>query len=216
MRPLSQGAETTASTTWSAGASPITAEKTARERGNRHAYGCDETGHPLDPNHPWNREGAKGQGAQRFLDAGPAVNLASRREICIHKTIDSDIMARPRKSAQLLAMSGAFRKNPNRKRQPVTASGDIGAWSDGATDPATIWAELVANAPDDVLTAADRPALELVVRLIAQARSDPAGFSAGKGTLLVATLGKLGMTAHGRAQLNAPTPKTARVMMTPS
>jgi hypothetical protein len=116
-------------------------------------------------------------------------------------------MPRPRKSAKLLAIAGAFAKNPKRARKDVEAAGAIGPWVERSTDPAAIWAELVAECPAGILTAADRKGMEYAVRLMVDLRSDSAAFSASKGSLLVSILAKLGCFPASRLQMSMPDSK---------
>jgi hypothetical protein len=113
-------------------------------------------------------------------------------------------MPYPRKSAQLHALSGAYTHNPKRRRRDLKASGVIGLWQDRSCDPREIWDELVAGAPAGMLTAADRPAVEYAVRLLADMRKDPTAFPASKGTLLVNLLAKLGCVPASRLQMAMP------------
>jgi hypothetical protein len=39
--------------------------KTARDQGKRVAYGCDASGSPADPSHPWNQAVVRGPGGSR-------------------------------------------------------------------------------------------------------------------------------------------------------
>jgi hypothetical protein len=116
-------------------------------------------------------------------------------------------MPYPRKSAQLHALSGAYTHNPKRRRRDLKASGVIGPWQERSSDPRQVWDELVAGAPQGVLTTADRQALEYAVRLIVDMRTDPMGFPASKGTLLVNLLGKLGCLPASRLQMATSAPK---------
>jgi hypothetical protein len=116
-------------------------------------------------------------------------------------------MPRPRKSAKLLAIAGAFAKNPKRRRRDVEATGAIGPWAERSTDPRVVWDELVTGCPAGILTAADRQALEYAVRLVVEMRLEPLAFSASKGSLLVNLLGKLGCLPASRLQMSAPDPK---------
>ena len=65
----------------------------------------------------------------------------------------------------------------------------------------------MAGAPQGILTAADRQALEYAVRLLVDMRRDPTAFPASKGTLLVGLLGKLGCLPASRLQMAAPDTK---------
>jgi hypothetical protein len=113
-------------------------------------------------------------------------------------------MPRPRKSAAALALSGAFVKHPERARPDVVAAGEIGRWRAGSSDPAAVWRELAQIAPRGVLTAADRPGLQLLALLIAGVRADPSKLTAAKATAIVTLLGRFGMTPQSRAQIPAP------------
>ena len=116
-------------------------------------------------------------------------------------------MPRPRKSADLHAMSGAYDRNPSRRRRDVKATGAIGPWNERSAEPAEVWDELVRGCPAGILTAADRQALEYAVRLLVDMRRDPTLFPASKGSLLVNILGKLGCLPASRLQMNTPEPK---------
>jgi len=65
----------------------------------------------------------------------------------------------------------------------------------------------VAGAPQGILTAADRQALEYAVRLLVDMRRDPTAFPASNGTLLVNLLGKLGCPPASRLQMATADPK---------
>ena len=101
-------------------------------------------------------------------------------------------MPQPRKSADLHAISGSYTRNPKRRRRDVKATGAVGPWRERSSDPCEVWNELVAGAPQGILTAADRQALEYAVRLVVDMRRDPTAFPASKGTLLVNLLGSSG------------------------
>ena len=111
-------------------------------------------------------------------------------------------MSRPRKSAKLHALSGAYAHDPKRRRKDVEARGAIGPWCEWSTDPATVWGSLVEHCPAGA--AADRPALEYATHLICEMRSDPAGFPASKGALLVGLLAKLGCLPASRLAMSLP------------
>lgn len=116
-------------------------------------------------------------------------------------------MPRPRKSATLHSLSGAYAHDPKRRRKDVEATGKPGRWQNWPTDPATVWSDLVKHCPAGA--AADRPALEYAVHLICEMRADPAGFSASKGTILVGLLAKLGCLPASRLAMAVPDPKDA-------
>jgi hypothetical protein len=55
----------------------------------------------------------------------------------------------------------------------------------------------------------DRAALQAATLLLARMRSSPATITPAMVTALFGALGKMGMTPHGRIQLNAPAMPTA-------
>src|SRR5436309_1578054 len=112
-------------------------------------------------------------------------------------------MTKPRKSAATLRLAGAFEHNPQRARSNPIAFGVIGPWRVGSSEPKEIWGELVSIAPEGVLTAADRPALQAATLLLARMRAHPADITPAQVTALFGALGKLAMTPHGRTQLSA-------------
>jgi hypothetical protein len=116
-------------------------------------------------------------------------------------------MARTRTAADLLDLRGSYKHDPQRRRAPLLGHGDIGAWRTGSNDPSEIWRELVDIAPDGLLVAADRPALEAATLLLARMRSRPMDVTPAMITALFNALGKLGLSPHGRSQLSAPPPR---------
>lgn len=88
---------------------------------------------------------------------------------------------RPRKPTAVLEDTGAFAKDPQRRaarENEPQPNGPIGEPPDyfNQTEVA-IWAEFVDEAPDGVLTKADRKVLELAVRLTAKIRFQPCGLT---------------------------------------
>lgn len=111
-------------------------------------------------------------------------------------------MGRPRKPTNVLEMSGAFKKDPQRKRQDAETSGPLGKAPphiNGAVLNA--WNEIVKSAPREVLTGSDALAIEVAANLLAQFRDDPIEFPAAKLVRLEALLGKFGMTPADRAKV---------------
>ena len=111
-------------------------------------------------------------------------------------------MARPRTPTNVLELSGAFKRNPQRKRQDAETSGPLGKASahiNGAVLNA--WNEIVKSAPREVLTGSDALAIEVAANLLAQFRNDPIEFPAAKLVRLEALLGKFGMTPADRAKV---------------
>ncbi len=70
-------------------------------------------------------------------------------------------------------------------------------WQAGAK---ALWHEMVACAPEDVLTKADRHLMEIAVRLLAQIRSD-SEVKASTASQFRACLSEMGMTPSARSRL---------------
>jgi hypothetical protein len=117
-------------------------------------------------------------------------------------------MARPPIPSYLLENRGAYKKNPNRKRNdPVDdrALGDPPEHLNKSERAA--WLELAGNALPDTLGRADRTTLELTVSLLLKLRSGAA--MASELSLLATQLAKLGMSPADRSRVVAiPKPKT--------
>lgn len=111
-------------------------------------------------------------------------------------------MGRPRTPTNVLDARGAFKKNPQRRRQDAEAAGELSGAPAHLTGGALqAWEEITRSAPRDVLTESDRLALELAAQLLAQFRADPVEFPAAKLVRLEALLGKFGMTPADRAKV---------------
>jgi hypothetical protein len=112
-------------------------------------------------------------------------------------------MARPRQPTEVLALRGAFIKDPQRKRPPEAKAAPLaGAPAYLATDEASLWHELVSNAPRGVLTTADGPTLEMVARLMAKFRKD--WLTGAEFAILKGCLTELGWTPASRSKVLAP------------
>jgi hypothetical protein len=117
-------------------------------------------------------------------------------------------MARPRLPTARLEASGAFLKDPQRRRaranEPrVTGPvGDPPAFLDGAQR--AVWCELCALAP--WLVSADRICLEVAVRLLADLRTQ-GGLPAPLLAQLMNALVRLGFTPADRSRIEAPPPE---------
>ncbi len=111
-------------------------------------------------------------------------------------------MARPRKPTNVLELTGAFKKDPQRRRQDAESAGELTApppHINGAVLHA--WNEIAQYAPRDVLTDSDRISLEIAANLLAQFRADPTEFPGAKLVRLEALLGKFGMTPADRSKV---------------
>mgnify|MGYP001016958271 CR=1 FL=1 len=114
-------------------------------------------------------------------------------------------MPHPRKPTKLAELSGAFKKNPQRRRnrahepavdQPLGARPPLLPPTEAAC-----WDEIVAQAPSGVLTKADRVIVECAARLLAKIRGTDA--TAADFTQLKGCMQQLGMTPASRSHVSA-------------
>ena len=111
-------------------------------------------------------------------------------------------MARPRKPSKVLELTGAFKKDPQRKRKaepmPSGAVGDPPLHL--ALEVKDVWRELSATC--FWATDADRQIMEVTATLMHQFRINPAEFK--QMNHLLSGLGKLGLTPSDRAKVTVP------------
>lgn len=117
-------------------------------------------------------------------------------------------MARPRKPTAILELSGAFRKNPQRRAAregEPTPAGEVGPPDGNLPGPvAACWREIVAGAAPGVLTTSDRIAVRSAARLmVLEAKGK---IRTGERVLLHRLLSDFGMTPRGRCYVKAPAP----------
>ena len=120
-------------------------------------------------------------------------------------------MARPRKPTAVLEMTGAFRRNPDRKKaresEPKTA-GPIGPPPAHLSEPSSfgtklveIWNELAAQAPEGVLTVSDREQFATLVKVTAEIRRPgavkPALIAAQQKLLSLFAMNPVARAQHG-------------------
>jgi hypothetical protein len=112
-------------------------------------------------------------------------------------------MSRPRKPTATLEETGAFIKNPERKRQrsgepiPTAPLGDPPAHL--GLEERAIWLELSALMPPNVAKNSDRFAVEIIVCLMANFRKHRA--TVGEIAQLSSLLGRMGLTASDRSRI---------------
>lgn len=118
-------------------------------------------------------------------------------------------MARPRKPTKVLEAKGAFKKDPQRRRDGEPEVTDpIGAPPESLTAlEVKAWHELVTAAPTGVLTSADRIPMEMAAVLLAEFRVDRAEFTAAKYARLQSLTAAFGMTPADRSKLSIEKPK---------
>ena len=116
-------------------------------------------------------------------------------------------MARPRKPTAVLELTGAFKKDPQRKRpQEPKPNGPLG-------EPPTdfdeylraLWRDLVRMVPAGVLTISDRWLVELACRTMRDVKKGQA--LASEKNLLLACLSRMGLTPADRSKIAVPPEK---------
>lgn len=113
-------------------------------------------------------------------------------------------MARPRKPTNVLELSGAFRKNPQRRREDPAVELGLGPAPDyfDAGERA-VWAEIEESAPEGVLARSDRLCVEMLVPLVLQLRRREA-MKAAERQFMLSTLTRLGCTPADRSRVAQP------------
>jgi len=113
-------------------------------------------------------------------------------------------MGRPRKPTPVLELTGAFKKDPQRRRdaEPVCEGplGDPPLTWDNDEELRSIWKEIVSITPAGVLTRADRLIVEMICITMKRVRSGHALL--GEMRLLMTGLGKLGLTPADRSKVS--------------
>lgn len=117
-------------------------------------------------------------------------------------------MGRPRKPTAELERKGAFRKDPQRRRQrePIP-TGELGeAPFHLRVAEKRAWNELALLAAPGVLTDSDRWLVEIACGLLAKQcdRSRRGGLKAGELTALISCLSRMGMTPADRSKVGVP------------
>src|SRR5690349_1674967 len=113
-------------------------------------------------------------------------------------------MSRPRKPTALLEASGAFVKDPGRRRARKGEPACVGSL--GPPHPSldeqekALWIELAASLPDGLAGKSDRSAFECLVGLAARARNGKASLMERR--LLQQYLSKFGMTPSDRSKIS--------------
>ena len=111
-----------------------------------------------------------------------------------------------RKPTRLLEINGAFKKDPQRRRnyEPIP-SGPLGDPPEFLPEPVKVcWRELDSMIPPGVLANSDRWAVELAARAMANARDG--SITNAERAVLSSLLGRLGCTPVDRARITAPPP----------
>lgn len=117
-------------------------------------------------------------------------------------------MARPRTPTKILEARGAFKKDPQRKRNEPVVTTPLGSppdWFD--RNQADAWGELVSRVPPGIATSADWPVMCQCAVMFAKFVSSPTEFTAAEHGRLSALLGKFGFSPSDRASLGVEKPK---------
>jgi hypothetical protein len=109
-------------------------------------------------------------------------------------------MPAPRKPSNILELNGAFKRNPNRRRNGVKPpAGVVGDPPEHFDEhQRTAWADIVRDVPPGVLKASDRPSVELLAVLVAEFRQAPYAFVAAKHSATLKLLQQFAMTPSSR------------------
>jgi hypothetical protein len=115
-------------------------------------------------------------------------------------------MGAPKKPMALRELHGTADRNKHRTNQdqPVPARGIGPSPGHLPFQHAAIWDEIVGQMYPGVLGEADRLALEAMVRLVVDMRTDYENFTAAKMTQLISLCGRFGMTPSDRTKIVVP------------
>lgn len=112
-------------------------------------------------------------------------------------------MARTRKPTAIMEASGAFDRDPARRRIDPETTGELGDPPRHLTpDNKKIWKEIAASLPVGVAKNADRMAFEVLVGLMHRFRN--ADLSGAQLSSLTGLLSKFGLTPASRASVATP------------
>ena len=116
-------------------------------------------------------------------------------------------MSRPRTATALLEARGAFRKDPQRKREaePVPSNALRDSPPDHLTEAQrAAWNRIVSIAPPGVLWNSDEIMIELASCLLAEFTEDPVAMQTSRIARLERQLAKFGLSPADRAGLEIP------------
>ncbi|MFT5726218.1 MAG: hypothetical protein ACI8PB_000336 [Desulforhopalus sp.] len=115
-------------------------------------------------------------------------------------------MARPRKSSNVLNATGAFKKNPSRKRNDAEGVGIIGAAPSMLSETEQeLWEKIKTMVPPGVVTGSDELLLEVLARYWSKLRATPTDeITASQVSTIIAGCNALCMTPQSRTKVSAP------------
>ena len=116
-----------------------------------------------------------------------------------------------RKPTAVLEAKGAFKKDPQRRRDGEPEVNTPLGPPPGhlSPDEHKAWNELAGLAPDNVLTSADRVSVEAAARLLVEMRADFAAMQTTRINMFSKLLGQFGMNPVDRSRLSVAKPKDA-------
>lgn len=114
-------------------------------------------------------------------------------------------MGRPRKPTNILNLTGAFDKNPARRKARANEPKDLGELGDPPqrlnAEQLKAWNEIVENAAYGVLTKSDRHSLEITAVLLAEFWETGALMTGTHLNILNTSLGKMGLNPSDRSRV---------------
>ena len=115
-------------------------------------------------------------------------------------------MARNRTPSNILKLTGAYKKNPQRKRGEEPEGATFKKTAPTKMEPALkkIWRELIRDIAPGVLQQGDRILLEQTTILIGRMRENSDEFTASQHQTLISCLARLGMTPADRSKVVVP------------
>lgn len=120
-------------------------------------------------------------------------------------------MARPKTATAILDARGAFKKDPQRKRndEPVVSEGlDTTPPEHLTHEQVSRWVEIIKIAPAGVITSADLLAVEALAIMWAEFREKTTDYPVSKLGRMMQIMSKLGLDPSGRAGLVVEKSKT--------
>lgn len=118
-------------------------------------------------------------------------------------------MTRKRVPTKVLEARGAFRKNPNRRRDHEPEGvGVVGSPPESfSKEERAVWQDILERAPCGVLTGSDWFSVVLATRLWAKYMAEPESFNAALIARMYRIFGDLGCNPVDRASMHIPKPK---------
>lgn len=115
-------------------------------------------------------------------------------------------MPKPRKPTAILEANGAYKSNPNRRRnnEPIIDKlvGEPPVYFDD--EQVKMWNEIKASIVEGVALLSDKFSLELLCNTLVQYRRDPFTFTAADKSQLKSMLNSFGMSPSSRANIEIP------------